>query len=110
MYQLRKINLGSVAIYSFILIFILGLLIMLPFGLINMFIASFAPREFPPPHFIFPFGAGVIFYLFFPVIYAIMGSIFNVILAWIYNLISAPLGGIKFDLEKIGTFTELENQ
>ena len=105
MYQLKKINLGSVAVYSFILIFILGLLIMLPFGLVSLFIASFAPRQFPPPHFIFPFGFGVIFYLFFPVVYAVAGTILNVILALVYNLISAPLGGIKFNLDKVGDFT-----
>ena len=110
MYQLKKINLGSVAVYSFILIFILGLLIMLPFGLVSMFVTNFAPRQFPPPHFAFPFGFGLFFYLIFPVFYAIIGSIVNVILALLYNLISVPLGGSKFDLEKIGTFTETENQ
>ncbi len=110
MYQLKKINLGSVAVYSFVLILILGLLIMLPFGLVSMFVANFAPQQFPPPRFPFLFGAGLFFYLIFPVFYAIIGSIVNVILALIYNLISVPLGGIKFNLEKIGTFTETENQ
>ncbi len=105
MYQLKKIHLGSVALYSFLLIFILGVLIMLPFGLINMFISGFAPNSVMPRHFLFPFTA--VFYLFFPFLYAIMGTVVNVILAFIYNLAAGSLGGIKIELRKIAEFEEI---
>ncbi|RLD17064.1 hypothetical protein DRI50_00285 [candidate division KSB1 bacterium] len=105
MYWLKKINLGSVAVYSFILIFILGLLIMLPFGLISVFVNSPMPNDFYP-RFVFP-TFGTIMYFIFPVIYAIIGSVVNVIIALIYNLISVPLGGIKINLEKIADFDEI---
>ncbi len=106
MYRLKKINLGSVAVYSFVLIFILGVIIMLPFGAINMFLSGLMPSRLGPPHTVFPFSA--VFYFFFPIMYAVMGTIVNVILAFIYNMVSKPLGGLRFDLEKIAEFEETE--
>ena len=108
MYQLKKLNIGSVAIYSFILIFVLSLIIMLPIGLFSMLISNLGSNAFAPRHLFMPLGA--IFYLMFPVFYAIIGTVFNVILALVYNLVSGPLGGIKFNLEKIGEITEITDQ
>jgi hypothetical protein len=36
-----------------------------------------------------------------PIIYSVMGTIMNTIIALIYNLLSLKLGGIKLSLRKI---------
>jgi len=105
MYQLKKINIGSVAVYSFILIFVLSIVLMLPFGAIVLFLRSMAGNALAPRHSIMPFGLG--FYIFFPIIYAIIGTIINVFIVFIYNLLSASMGGIKIKLEKIAQVTEI---
>lgn len=105
MYQLKKVNLISVGVYSFILIFILALFIMIFVGSFDLMFSNFMFRGFGRRPFLLPFH--FIYFFFFPFIYAFMGTIFNLIIAFIYNIISLKLGGIKFKLEKIGEINEV---
>lgn len=45
----------------------------------------------------FAFGVG--FALFMPVIYAVMGFVFGVLSAWLYNLVAKWVGGIEVEVE-----------
>ena len=108
MYRLKKIDLSSVALYSFFMFLILGFIILLPFGLIGVFISnSMQDAGFPnqPGGDPLAFFSGV-FLIILPLLYAIFGTFINIIIALIYNLISIKLGGIKFSITKLG---EVEN-
>jgi hypothetical protein len=100
MYKIKRFDIGSVALYSFIMFLILGLVIFLPMGLLFSVISNFAPQtdEFSP--FILPVFSGV-FIIIIPIFYAVFGTITNVIIAAIYNLISMKFGGIKIELDKL---------
>ena len=100
MHQIKRIDIGSVALYSFLMLLLLGLIIFLPIGLIFSIVSSFVPHsdEFGP--FIMPFFSGIFIFLI-PLFYAIAGTITNVIIVAVYNLLSVKFGGIKVDLEKI---------
>jgi hypothetical protein len=101
MYQLKKIDIGSVALYSFLMFLILGLIIFLPFGIIFSILSSFIPQTGDVPSEIFPIFGGM-FFILMPIFYAVFGTILNVLVVLCYNLLSLKLGGIKFDLAKIG--------
>lgn len=108
MYRLKKIDLATVAIYSFIMLFILSLLFVIPFGIIIAIINTVVPENAFPTHYgpnpFFLFGGIFIFIL--PVFYAVFGTIVNVLIALCYNLLSIKLGGIKLSLKKIGELEE----
>jgi hypothetical protein len=65
-------------------------LIFLPFFLLITFLAP--TRRNGPPGFLF----GGIFMVIFPFIYAVMGFVFGIIAAAIYNLVAKWTGGIEF--------------
>jgi hypothetical protein len=103
MYQLKKIDLAGVALYSFIIFLIIGLLIFLPIGFISIIFTQFLSRSefYSPGHSsVYPIFGGF-FIILMPIIYGVMGTIMNTILALIYNLLSLKLGGIKISLENI---------
>ena len=108
MYRLKKIDLSSVALYSFFMFLIMGFVFLLPFGLVGIFISEAVQEAgFPnqPGPDIFAFFSGA-FLIILPLIYAIFGTFINIIIALIYNLLSLKLGGLKFSIHKIG---EVEN-
>lgn len=45
----------------------------------------------------FGMGAGVV--LVIPIVYAVLGVVFGVIAAWLYNMIAGSVGGVEIDLE-----------
>lgn len=100
MFQLKKIDIGSVALYSFIMFLILGLIIFLPLGLMFSLISSFIPDAGEFESEMIPIFSGV-FIIIIPLFYAVFGTITNVIIAFVYNLISLKFGGIKLTVEKL---------
>jgi hypothetical protein len=76
-------------------------LIFVPFMLLFMALGSFAARHqggsAPPLPFIF--GMGIGFMLMLPVLYAVIGFVFGVISAWIYNLLAGWIGGLELEFE-----------
>ena len=111
MFTLKKLDLASVALYSFLMILIISLIFTVPFGFIFMAIQSFipdtglAPGEFEG---IFP-AFGWAFIIGMPILYAAFGTIINILIAFTYNLLSKKFGGIKFSLNKIAE-TSITNE
>ena len=101
MFQIKKIDIGSVALYSFIMFLILGLLIFLPIGLMFSIISKFIPDTGELDTSVFNIFSGI-FIIIIPIFYAIFGTIMNVIIVFIYNLISKKFGGIKLSIQKLG--------
>ena len=99
MFQIKKIDVASVALYSFIMFLILGLLIFLPLGLMFSLISSFIPDSGEFDSEMLPIFSGI-FIIIIPIFYAVFGTIMNVIIVFIYNLLSMKFGGIKIQLEK----------
>jgi uncharacterized membrane protein len=96
-YKIKKLSLESVATYSAIMYFIGTLIFMLPFGLFMSLIGSIAPNnEFGGNEFQ---GFGVMLIIAMPIMYAIIGTIINLILAGLYNAVSSRIGGMKFYIE-----------
>ena len=106
MYQLKKIDIGTVALYSFLMFLILGLIIFLPMGFIMTIISSFLPETGELQTELFPLFGGILFILI-PVLYAVFGTIVNIIVVLCYNLLSIKLGGIKIRLDKVGQLEPL---
>ncbi|MBK7105130.1 MAG: hypothetical protein IPH62_07595 [Ignavibacteriae bacterium] len=100
MYQIKKFDIGSVALYSFILYLILTFIILLPIGLFLSFVSNFIPNSDELETGVLPFISGI-FILILPIFYAVIGTVINVIVVAIYNLISKKFGGIKFELENV---------
>ena len=76
-------------------------LVLVPFMFAGMTIASLAARHSggPAPAFPLMLGMGMGFLLFLPVLYALMGFIFGVISAWLYNLLTKWIGGFELEFE-----------
>jgi hypothetical protein len=109
MYQLKKIDIATVALYSFLIFLILGLVIFLPLGILSFIFSNLLSRgdfyQHGPSHFFPVFGG--IFLLLMPLAYGIIGMIINTLIALLYNLLSIKLGGIKVQLDKIETIEVL---
>jgi len=106
MYQLRKIDIGTVALYSFLMFLILSLIIFIPFGLIITLVSTLVPSTGEMETEMFPFFGGI-FLIVVPLFYAVIATIMNVLMALLYNLLSLKLGGIKVSLEKIEGFNPI---
>lgn len=100
MYQIKKFDIASVALYSFILYLILTFIILLPIGLILSFVSNFIPNSDELETGVLPFISGIFIFIL-PIFYAVIGTVINVIVVAIYNLISKKFGGIKFELENV---------
>ncbi|MCB0742300.1 MAG: hypothetical protein H6613_09170 [Ignavibacteriales bacterium] len=106
MFQLKKIDIGSVALYSFIMFLIFGLIIFLPLGLMFSLVSSFIPDSGEFDRGILPIFSGV-FIVIIPLFYAVFGTITNVIIAFVYNLLSLKFGGIKLTFEKLNEMGQI---
>lgn len=73
---------------------IMGLLF-IPFFLIMSMIST----QLPPEQRAGMMGVGIGFALFMPIIYAVMGFVFGLLGAVIYNLVAKWVGGIEVEVE-----------
>ncbi len=117
MYAIKKFDLGSVALYSFMLCFIFVLLF---FGLFfSSFGAMFSaipalmkgnevPDTINNPAFFS--GVGFIMMIVFSLIYSVFVSLVNVIIALIYNLLSKKFNGIKVEVIEIAEKKNLKSK
>jgi len=76
-------------------------LLIIPFMLAAMSFASLAARHGggSAPAFPLMLGMGMGFMVLLPVFYAVMGFVFGVISAWLYNLLAKWLGGFELGFE-----------
>lgn len=74
-------------------------LLFIPFFILFAAISCFAPHAQDAP----PTGVAIIIALAMciaaPIFYAVMGFIFGVIGAWLYNFIAKLIGGLQFEIE-----------
>ncbi len=99
MFAVKKIDLGSVALYSFLI----GYILTFVFAFIIWSLLSIMPLLTPTMETqmgLFK-SMGFLFVIFIPVFYGIVIALTNVILALIYNLLSRYFGGIKVELTQI---------
>ncbi len=75
-------------------------LLVVPFMFVAMTVAGMAARsQGGAPPFPFILGMGMGFMLLLPFLYALMGFLFGVISAWVYNLLTKWIGGFEFEFE-----------
>ncbi len=106
MFQIKKIDIGSVALYSFIMLLILGLLIFIPIGLMLSFLSNFIPDAGGLNNTAFNIFGGF-FIIIIPLFYAVFGTIMNVIIVFLYNLLSMKFGGIKLSIQKLSEMEQV---
>src|SRR5688572_20138549 len=89
-HQIKRFSILQTGKIMGILYALLGLLAV-PFGLL-----AFAMGDTEPEL------RGLSFvYLCAPVIYGVMGFIFGILTAWLYNLIAGWVGGIEFEMTQV---------
>ncbi len=87
MKQIRSISVPSVFRVSLVLGAVAGLLA----GLVLMVIDFTDPAH--------GYVEGIITFLLAPVLYGLLGAAVNALMAWVYNLVAARIGGIEISLE-----------
>ncbi len=108
MYQLKKLDLGSVALFTFLLTIVVYFLFCIPFALLMGLISSLAGKQ-AQAQTPFPLAGGFFFVIFgiaMPIGVAIMQTAINLLMAALYNFFSKKFGGIKFEMEKIAVIGE----
>ncbi|MHB1278610.1 MAG: hypothetical protein ACYC1Q_09430 [Bacteroidia bacterium] len=91
MKRIKRFGVYQTAKVAAIIYFLIAAVFMLPFGLIFSMVGT---DKFPG----FPFG-GVIFFIFLPFFYGIIGFIMTAISCLIYNMVSGWTGGIEVEVE-----------
>jgi len=74
-------------------------LVFVPFFLLAVVISLVAPVHGGSMQNGLSIGLGVLFCVLLPVLYAVMGCLFGMLGALIYNLIAHWIGGIEFEVE-----------
>lgn len=91
---LKRIGVLSLGIVSGAIYAILGLIFGGIFSLISIFTITFSKS---PAILAFIFGTGAV--IFLPIIYGLMGFLFGMLTAAIYNLIAGWTGGLELEFE-----------
>lgn len=47
-------------------------------------------------------GMGIGMLVIFPIMYAVIGFVFTLLGAWIYNMVASQVGGIEFTTKEVG--------
>ena len=103
MYRIKRFDLATVALYTFVMTFIISLIFMIPLGLFISAMGEMAQQSMPGygDSFFSIADFGILFFIFLAVAYSVFATIIYTIIALLYNLISIKLGGIKIDVEKL---------
>lgn len=100
---IRRVGVFSVAKMQGLLMFVIGLIIGVLYGLFFMIfgaaIAALAPNADQAIGGVGPIVGGLVIMVVVPIMYGIMGFIGGAIGALIYNIAAGIVGGIKIDLE-----------
>ena len=103
MYRIKHFDLATVALYTFVMTFIISLIFMIPLALIFSAMGEMAQQSMPGyADSFFPVANfGILFFLLLAVAYSVFATIIYTIIALLYNLLSIKLGGIKIAVEKL---------
>lgn len=74
-------------------------LIFVPFFLLGILAASFAPAEDRADHPMLGPLLGLVFCVVIPFAYAVIGGLLGMLIAWLYNVIAGWVGGIEIEVE-----------
>lgn len=103
--RIRKLGILSVAKIQAVMMFIISLLVSIPYGLIIIAFSLFGAGMGRGNEALAVGGGGVIMgvviMIVLPIIYAIMGFIFGAIGALVYNILSGIVGGVEIEVENI---------
>jgi hypothetical protein len=94
MYLLRSVEVWSCAKVTGVLYGCMGLLV-IPMVLISITASTASPQGYSA------LGATalVLFSIFAPVIYGLLGFVFGALSAWLYNVTAKYVGGIRLELQ-----------
>ena len=102
---IKRVGVFSIAKIQALLMFVIGLIIGVIYGLVFMFfgaaIAAMAPNSDQTLGGIGSVVGGLVIMVLFPIFYGILGFIGGVIGGLVYNLAAGIVGGIKIDLEGV---------
>jgi Transmembrane domain of unknown function (DUF3566) len=103
---IKRFGVFSVAKMQSLVMFVIGLVIGVIYGLAFMIfgaaISAMAPSgEGQAVTGVSTIIIGLVFMIAFPIIYAIIGFIIGCIWALVYNMAAGIVGGIKFELESV---------
>jgi hypothetical protein len=74
-------------------------LVFIPFLLLGIVAGSFASAHQSPMQQGLSAGVGILMCVLLPVLYAVLGGLFGMLGAWIYNVVAGWTGGIEFVVE-----------
>ena len=105
---IKRFSVFSVAKMQSLLMGVIGLFAGLVYGLIFIFVGTAfsvigAKNDQPNLGGVPSIILGIVFMIVIPIAYVILGFIIGCIWALIYNAAARIVGGIKFDLESVGT-------
>lgn len=87
---IKNVNALSLAKVQAFFLGLMGLVLMIPFFLISLFVldgqSPFAPFSF-------------LFILLIPLFYAFMGFVMGLVMGWLYNVIAKWVGGIEVTIQ-----------
>lgn len=101
-YEIKRIDVWSVVKIAFILCGIFGLLAGILYAIMLTMVGGLLGQiggEFGAMRGLTG-AVGIIMVFFLALFYAVVGAVAAAIFGWIYNLLAAGLGGIKFHLEQ----------
>ncbi len=96
----RRVGPGSAFKVGLVLYALLGLVLGICMALVSMVAGTLAPtgQTAAPGARLLGFGMGFGAVIFFPLVYGLIGGIFAVIGAAIYNLVAGWVGGLEVDI------------
>jgi hypothetical protein len=105
MKEITKIEVLSLGKVQGITMALLGIIIGLFVGLIGITVGSLAGSQTGMPG-MFGAGLGIFAIIVFPIMYGVIGFIFGILGAAIYNLVAKWVGGIEIELKDKQAYRE----
>ncbi|MBX3245422.1 MAG: hypothetical protein KF685_13300 [Acidobacteria bacterium] len=103
--RIRKIGILSAAKIQGVMMFIMSLLISIPYGLIIIAFSLFGAGFGQGSEALAVGGGGVVMgivvMIALPIFYAIIGFVFGALGALVYNILASIVGGIELEVENI---------
>ena len=100
MREIKKLDVWSVTRLSILMYALMGLLFGLFFSAISLgggWWANSISQAPMPGWYTLVYGAGAVVVM--PLFYGVFGGLMAALFAWLYNVIAARVGGIRFELE-----------
>ncbi|MFA8343174.1 MAG: hypothetical protein ACEPO8_09430 [Rhodothermaceae bacterium] len=95
MFEIKRLDVSSIAKITAVLYFILGLVVMVPIIFLTLLTdrsISFSSGSI---------GAMLAVIIIVPVLYSIIGTVFSAVITAMYNYFAKSFGGIKLQLDKV---------